>query len=120
MRIVVCAGTQAGAERLCTWIEGRCRQHRLHWEVLAVVGLEAFWTQYAPDRIQCLYLDVGDASGFAAARRLREGNKNCPIVLVSDTDRFAIRSLRIHVTDYLIHPLSQVRVERSVDRVLSW
>ena len=62
--------------------------------------------------------------GSGRRRRFRRGqtaagvNRECAIVLVGDTNRFSIQSLRIHVTDFFLHPLDRTRVERSVDRAL--
>ena len=118
MRIVVCSNIPEQAQRLCAWIAQRCRLRGVPASVELVSSLDVFWKQYAPDRFECLYLDLGDAAGFAAARRLREVNRECAIVLVGDTNRFSIQSLRIHVTDFFLRPLDRTRVERSVDRVL--
>ena len=39
-------------------------------------------------------------------------------MLIDDTQRYVMQSYRIHVTDFLLRPLTRERVEQSMDRLL--
>ena len=52
------------------------------------------------------------------ARRLREEDRNCRVILLDDTDRYAIRGLRIHLTDFVVRPLEEQRFRSAADRML--
>ena len=43
----------------------------------------------------------------------------CRVILLDDTDRYAIRGLRIHLTDYLVRPLEEYRLRSAVDHLLT-
>ena len=39
------------------------------------------------------------------------------VVLLDDTDRYAIRGLRIHLTDYLVRPLEEQQFRSAMERI---
>ena len=45
---------------------------------------------------------------------LRERDHNCRIVLVDDTQQFAVQGVRIHCTDLIIRPVEFRHVVRSM------
>ena len=61
----------------------------------------------------------GDVQGFLCARRVREEDRDCRVILLDDTDRYAIRGLRIHLTDYLVRPLEEARFRAAAKLLFS-
>ena len=41
------------------------------------------------------------------------------MILLDDTDRYAIRGLRIHLTDYLVRPLEERRFRAAMDHLFT-
>lgn len=119
MRIAVYGASGEETERLCVWVRQRCAYWSVPCSVVAVNEIETFWSIYEQAPFQGAVLGPGDAAGFLAARRLWERDKGCAVLLIGDTDRFAIQSLRLHVADFLVRPLGRERVERGVDKLLS-
>ena len=60
---------------------------------------------------------VGGVAGFLEARRARELDRECRIVVIDDTERYAIQCYRFHVADFLIRPISAARIFKSMDRI---
>lgn len=80
--------------------------------------LGQLWAIFRPGQFSGVFLGVGDSAGFLAARRVREEDRGCEVVLIDDTQRYVVNSYRIHVTDYVLRPLTRERVDRSMDRIL--
>lgn len=118
MGIIVCAAARDETDTLCQWFRAELQRRRIGWPVIPAVGLQEFWEQYVPRQTTGAVLDVGDTAGFLAARRVREMDQSCAIVLIADTQRFAIQSLRLHAADYLLRPVTRERVERCVSRIV--
>ena len=115
MRIAVCGITPAETEQLCSLIEGYCGGRGLGAEVCPASSLDVFWKNFSPGLWPCIVLGQEDTAGFLAARRLREQDRACRILLISDTDRFALQSIRLHVTDFILRPVSTPRLARGLD-----
>ena len=52
------------------------------------------------------------------ARRLREEDRACQVVLIDDSERYIMHSYRIHTAGFVVRPLSCGRVEQCVRRLL--
>ena len=63
-------------------------------------------------------MGVGDTAGFLAARRIREQDRGCRLVIVDDTPRYAIHCLRIHAADFLLRPVEEEQLQRSFRRLV--
>ena len=61
----------------------------------------------------------GDVRGFLFARRVREEDSGCRVILLDDTDRYAIRGLRIHSGDFLIRPIGNDQLLAALMRLLT-
>ena len=115
MRIAVCGISPAETEQLCGLIERYCGDRGLGSELFPASSLDVFWKNFSPGSWPCVVLGQEDTAGFLAARRLREQDRACRILLISDTDRFALQSIRLHVTDFILRPVSTPRLARGLD-----
>lgn len=116
MRAAVCGGSPAETDSLCQRLAGLGAARRLRLEPYPVSDVEAFLRDFRPGVCRVVYLALGSPSGFLAARRLRELDRQCGIVLIDSTDQYAIQSYRLHLTDFLVYPVSDRDLERSVER----
>ena len=80
---------------------------------------EAFWRVFEPGRFFGAVIGWGDIRGFLCARIVCEEDRACRVIALDDTDRYAIRGLRIHLTDYLVRPLEEARLRAAADRLLT-
>lgn len=115
MRIAVCDSSPERACALEAWIRQYCQLYGFP------LALERFGGQTALEAsdagFDAAFIALGGEPGFLAARRLRERSAACRIVLVDDTGEFAVRSVRIHCTDFLLRPLTFGKVARSMSLV---
>ena len=118
MRLAVCGVSRKETEQLCGWISQYCRDRRVGAELCPVDPLDTIWRDFSPGEYTCAVLGQEDTAGFLAARRLREADRNCRILLISDTDRYVLQGIRLHLTDFILRPVSRPRLERGLDLLL--
>ena len=72
----------------------------------AVIDMAAILNKHEKGTLYFGVWPNGDVKGFLCARRLREEDSGCRVILLDDTERYAIRGLRIHLSDFLLRPLA--------------
>ena len=80
-------------------------------------SIDSFWQAYAPGAYAFAVFSLEDVPGFLAARRLREQDRSCRILLIADADRYALQCVRLHVTDFILRPVNRLRLERGLDQL---
>ena len=118
MRIAVCCAGADEARRICMGIKTCAAGLHRDAEPSPFLSEAEFWKEFQPGRFRGAVVGYGDAKGFLCARRVREEDRDCRVVLLDDTDRYALRGLRIHLTDYLVRPVEDERLQAAVDRLL--
>ena len=73
---------------------------------------------FRPAEANAAVIGFGSVEGFLCARRIREANPSCAIILIDDTDEYAIRSMRLHVADFLLRPVTAERYRKALDRIM--
>lgn len=116
MNIAVCERSPAAAEQMRLWIEQYCQLYHIP------AALECFLppaelSSRAPD-FDIAYLCSGGSTGFYQARQLREQQPDCKIILVDDTQQFAIQGMRLHCTDFILRPVEFRHIVRSMNQAL--
>lgn len=112
MRIAVCGNSTADAECLRGWIGQYC----------LLYGIQAAFRCFqrpeelsgAEERFDAAFIGFGGQAGFLQARLLRERDAACKIVLLDDTQEFAVQGIRIHCTDFIIRPVEFKHIVRSM------
>ena len=118
MRVAVCCPESREALWICSRIEERAAEKHRSVEMVQFSTEEALWRTFSSGQFRGAVVGYGDVRGFLCARRLREEDSRCRVILLDDTDRYAIRGLRIHLTDYLVRPLKEGRLRTAVDHLL--
>ena len=112
MRIAVCENKRATAQQLCVWI----RQYYVLYQIPA--ALQCFFSpsefSNRKERYHIVFMAFGGVTGFAQTRQLREVDRECSIILVDDTQEFAVRCVRLHCTDFILRPVKFRHVVRSM------
>ena len=116
MRIAVCESSREGERRLTEWINRYGMLYGL------TASVECFRTPSELESSDALFeiafVAFGGSAGFMAARRLRERSPSMRIILIDDTREYAVGSVRIHCTDFLMRPLTFGQVARSMSLAL--
>lgn len=116
MNIAVCENSAAAAEQMRIWIEQYCRLYHVPAVLQCFCSSAAFAVHKHPFDI--VYLCTGGSAGFYQARQLRERDANCKIILVDDTQEFAVASMRLHCTDFILRPVQFRHIVRSMSLAL--
>ena len=117
MQIAVCCPSAEETRRVCRIIEETANAAHTGAQTVEFRSEDALWSAFTPGKFRGAVVGYGDVKGFLCARRLREEDKACRVVLLDDTDRYAIRSLRIHLTDYLVRPLEEQQFRSAMERI---
>ena len=116
MRIAVCENRASDAEQLLAWVRQYCALYQVPASSQCFLSPEAFAQQR--EHFEIVFIAFGGATGFSQARLLRERDRNCRIILVDDTQEFAVRCVRIHCTDFIVRPVEFRHVVRSMGLAL--
>ena len=116
MNIAVCENSAAAAEQLRGWIEQYCRLYRVPVILQCFLSASAFSAH--DGRFDIVYLCCGGNAGLCQARQLRERDPDCRIILVDDTQTFAIQGMRLHCTDFILRPVEFRHIVRSMNLAL--
>lgn len=117
MRIAVCCPGAEEIHRIRTATEAWAARNRRSAELVPFRSDEALWRSFAPGQFQAAFVGWGDTQGFLCARRLRETDGSCRVVLLDDTDSFAIRGIRIHLAFYLVRPFDDHQLRTAIERI---
>ena len=117
MQVAVCCPDAEETCRICRIIEEQAILARKSAGTVAYCSEDALWREFAPGRFSGAVVGYGDVKGFLCARRVREEDPGCRVILLDDTDRYAIRGLRIHLTDFLVRPLEEARFRSAAQRL---
>lgn len=112
MKIAVCDKALRDAEQLSEWIRQYCSLYGYFVTVDIFSSPEEL--SKSEGSFDIVYMCFGGSSGFMAASHLRERDRKCQIILVDDTKEFAIRSVRLHCTDFIVKPMTFQSVARSM------
>lgn len=119
MQIAVCCSDENELERVSALIDDLCARTKRKATAVTFRSEDVFWAAFWPGRFHGIIIGYGDVKGFLCARRVREEDSSCRVILLDDTDRYAIRSLRIHLSDYLVRPMEDERLRSAVGRLLT-
>jgi len=112
MRIAVCVKELREQELLSKWIGQYCDVYYKSCDLFATAEPEDLFR--ANRSFHVAFLGMGGQEGFLLSRRLRDADKECRIVMIDDTDKYAIQGLRLHVSDYIVRPIDFKKVARAM------
>ena len=119
MQVAVCCPDETERRRICSIVAEQAAANHRYVEIADFSTEEPLWQAFLPGRFRGALVGFGDVRGFLCARRLRESDSACRAILLDDTDRYAIRGLRLHLSDLLVRPLEEDRLRAAIDRLLT-
>ena len=117
MRVAVFAPYAEECRNLRDWITDYSKRRAGPVELFCASRQEEFRRQFRPNFFRAAVIAYGGVAGFLEVRRAREMDRDCRIVVIDDSERYAIQCCRLHVTDFLIRPVSEAQIFRSMDRI---
>ncbi len=119
MRFAICSSDENEIGRISSLFRECTAKARSGATALAFRSEDAFFEVFRPGYFRGVVAGYGDVRGFLFARRVREEDSGCRVILLDDTERYAIRGLRIHLSDYLVRPLNEDRLREALERMLT-
>ena len=119
MRIAVCGSDENEIERICSLLDACAAAVCRKITIEVFRSEESFRGIFRPGRFYGVAVCYGDVRGFLFARSVREQDSDCRLILLDDTDRYAIRGLRIHIDDFLVRPIDNDRLRAALLRLLT-
>lgn len=110
MRFAVCCSDADELRRIGSFIGKYAAGIHRYAEIDEFRTEEALWSAFEPGKYRGAVVGYGDVKGFLCARRLREEDSGCRVILLDDTERYAIRGLRIHLSGFLLRPFEDERL----------
>lgn len=112
VRVAVCDNSVSSAEQIQNWIGRYCELYGYSVSLRTFLSPDSFST--SKETFETVFCGFGGGTGFLAARALRERDRNCKIILIDDTPEYAIRSVRLHCTDFILRPVDFRKIVRSM------
>ena len=119
MQVAVCCSDEKELRQVCALVNEIFAGEAREDVAAAFPSEEALWQAFRPGLFLGAVVGYGDARGFLCARRLREEDSGCRVILLDDTARYAIRGIRIHLSDFLVRPIAEERLRAALERLLS-
>lgn len=116
MNIAICDSSRSAMEELRDWIAQYCELYKIQAVFHGFLSAAEF--EGREESFDIVFLGFGGSTGFYQARLLRERDKSCRIVLIDDTQEFAVRCVRLHCTDFILRPVKFQRVVQSMNLAL--
>jgi DNA-binding LytR/AlgR family response regulator len=113
MNIAVCEDMRVDRDCLCAYIQDYCAQHCYTCNISAFNTGEALLGAFAPDTFNLIFLDIimPGMSGVDAARKIRESDRDCMLVFITDSPDFTMDGFLVHAAGYVVKPISRVKME---------
>lgn len=112
VRVAVCDNSVSSAEQIQNWIGRYCELYGYSVSFRMFLSPDSFTA--SKETFEAVFCGFGGGTGFLAARGLRERDRNCKIILIDDTPEYAIRSVRLHCTDFILRPVDFRKIVRSM------
>ena len=114
MRVAICEQNRVQRDQLCSWV----------WQICSLYGFEPELTAYETTqelldalrlrRFDIVLLSADGPKGFLEVRQLRERDRQVRIVFLTDTNRYTVMGIRLHLSDYIVKPLDFQQISRSL------
>ena len=117
MNIAIIEDCAEDASRLSDYIAAYCSASSLCQETSVFRGSFDFFKTWKSGAYDLIFLDIfledaqdagscGEPAGLAAARRIRQTDEHCIIILSSFSPDFALTGYELRAADYLVKPVS--------------
>lgn len=64
-----------------------------------------------------VFIGVDSMMGVETARLIRDSSAYCPMFIVSNVGDYGIEGFRLHALDYLVKPVTPLRVREAIGRI---
>lgn len=112
--IAIFDDTQAELENTDRLIWEYCRGRGISLEVYRYSDQTEFLASIATCYFGAVFVTVLDMGGLEMAFRVRDHDKDCPLIVISDSGEFALAAYRLQAAQYLVKPLDSEKIATSM------
>ena len=114
MWIAICEQNQVQRDQLCSWVWQTCSLYSFEPELTAYRDVQELLDALRLRRFDIILLSADGPEGFLAVRQLRERDRQARIIFLTDTNRYTVMGVRLHLSDYVVKPLEFQRISQSL------
>ena len=119
MKIAVVEDEPRERQELCSAVEAYFREKDISLQIHPFESGEEI-AKRAGEFFDVIFMDIdmGGLDGMEAARRIRAVDSNAVIVFITNMAGYAIEGYSVQALDFLIKPVSALRIRQELDKIL--
>lgn len=108
MKIAIVDDRSADRERLAGLAVSYLHKKKLHADILYYADGESFLREFRREKFSIIFLDIlmNGMNGMEVAHRVRERDKNCLLIFVTNSNAYALEGYWVKAFHYLMKPYS--------------
>ena len=116
MNIAVLEDNPADRSALCAYIGTYCRERSFAARIESFATGEALLRAFTAGAFGLLFLDVflPGMSGVDAARKIREADRDCMMVFITESPDFAMEGFMVQAAGYVVKPINQAKMSNAM------
>lgn len=122
MKIAICDDTQSDLDNLQSIINEYFKQHNINIDIESYTDPEKLINKvkfFSINEYDFYILDViMQQNGIDVAAKIRELEKNTPIIFATSSKEYAVDAFRVRAFDYILKPLDKNQVFECLKRVI--
>lgn len=115
LNIAICDDEKHGATHLAEIIKQYAQQNNLQFEINTFSSGIALLETFTGYDLIFLDIDMPDMNGLDVAKKIREKDKNCKIIYVTNYKDFAHQAFTVRAYGYIVKPFTREIIENELN-----
>jgi len=116
MNIAILEDNQADRDALCSYIRLYCRENCFVAHIESFDTGEALLDAFSPSSYDLIFLDIflPGISGVDTALKIRETDRDCMLVFLTDSPDFTMDGFMVQAAGYVVKPISRIKMSNAM------